>query len=277
MSKMDERTAKVLKEYLPDDYDPKEAYWIMERGKVKIAIAKHKALEVIAAHNGIEFNEPQFIEMNAKDKIAVVCVTGKLKDKVEWSIGESAPYNTQNTYPYAMAEKRAKDRVILKLMGLHGDMYSQEEADEFKNSEPLAPDYKSLQVEITDALETINNVESLDELMTDYDAEIKAMPDEVSDVINFAYEQKREKLLNGDLTQNKYKFPNVSKAIDWLKEEKPKIEEMTPDECIEWYNENSRYIEALDILNAAKYKKNGKTPKENMDALVESVMKGEAA
>jgi hypothetical protein len=128
-----------------------------------------------------------------------------------------------------------------------------------------------------DALETINNVESLDELMTDYDAEIKAMPDEVSDVINFAYEQKREKLLNGDLTQNKYKFPNVSKAIDWLKEEKPKIEEMTPDECIEWYNENSRYIEALDILNAAKYKKNGKTPKENMDALVESVMKGEAA
>jgi len=31
-----------------------------------------------------------------------------------------------------MAEKRAKDRVILKLLGVAGDMYSEEEADEFK-------------------------------------------------------------------------------------------------------------------------------------------------
>jgi hypothetical protein len=35
-----------------------------------------------------------------------------------------------------MAEKRAKDRVILKLVGLHGDVYSEEEADEFKNEKP---------------------------------------------------------------------------------------------------------------------------------------------
>ena len=31
-----------------------------------------------------------------------------------------------------MAEKRAKDRVILKLIGLHGEVYSEEEAEEFK-------------------------------------------------------------------------------------------------------------------------------------------------
>src|SRR3954469_9473986 len=30
--------------------------------------------------------------------------------------------------------KRAKDRVILKLVGLHGLLYSEEEADEFKSS-----------------------------------------------------------------------------------------------------------------------------------------------
>ena len=30
-----------------------------------------------------------------------------------------------------MAEKRAKDRVILKLLNLSGDVYSQDEADEF--------------------------------------------------------------------------------------------------------------------------------------------------
>ena len=34
-----------------------------------------------------------------------------------------------------MAEKRAKDRVILKLAGIHGDAYSEEEADDFKESE----------------------------------------------------------------------------------------------------------------------------------------------
>jgi hypothetical protein len=31
-----------------------------------------------------------------------------------------------------MAEKRAKDRVILKLLAVHGDIYSEEEADDFK-------------------------------------------------------------------------------------------------------------------------------------------------
>jgi hypothetical protein len=35
-----------------------------------------------------------------------------------------------------MAEKRAKDRVILKLVGLHGDVYSEEEADDFKEAKP---------------------------------------------------------------------------------------------------------------------------------------------
>ena len=33
-----------------------------------------------------------------------------------------------------MAEKRAKDRVILKLAGLHGYVYSEDEAEDFKES-----------------------------------------------------------------------------------------------------------------------------------------------
>jgi hypothetical protein len=35
-----------------------------------------------------------------------------------------------------MAEKRAKDRVILKLLNAHGHLYSEEEADEFKRQNP---------------------------------------------------------------------------------------------------------------------------------------------
>jgi len=66
----------------------------------------------------------------------VVCVTGCLGDFSEWSIGESTPRNTTNNYPFAMAEKRAKDRVILKLLGVAGFVYSEQEADNFERSNP---------------------------------------------------------------------------------------------------------------------------------------------
>ena len=48
--------------------------------------------------------------------MAVVQATGKLGERTENSFGEAAPYNNKNNYPLAMAEKRAKDRVILKLL-----------------------------------------------------------------------------------------------------------------------------------------------------------------
>ena len=61
-------------------------------------------------------------------------MTGRLGDRQEWSIGEVSSRNCRNDYPFAMAEKRAKDRVILKLLGVAGDTYSEEEADEFTDS-----------------------------------------------------------------------------------------------------------------------------------------------
>ena len=103
----------------------------------------HKALERIAEYSNIVFGEPTIVEANSQAKVAVMCVTGTMGDKTAWSIGESAPSNTTNSYPYAMAEKRAKDRVILKLIGASGFVYSEEEADDFKNSKPdLVPTQK---------------------------------------------------------------------------------------------------------------------------------------
>jgi hypothetical protein len=96
----------------------------------------HKALEKVAAHKKIVFDAPVVVESNVEKKMVVIVVAGRLGDKVEWSFGEAAPYNNKNSYPYAMAEKRAKDRVILKLVGLHGDAYSEDEADDFKESRP---------------------------------------------------------------------------------------------------------------------------------------------
>ena len=112
-------------------------------------VVYHKACEKIAAHKGIVFDEPKIIESSVKEKYAVLLVTGHMKDTSEWSIGEASPYNNKNTYPFAMAEKRAKDRVILKLVGLHGDVYSQDEADEFN----LAQALKELEPDMRRAIE----------------------------------------------------------------------------------------------------------------------------
>ena len=97
-------------------------------------VVLHKTLEKIAAKEGVQFDPPQIIEASSKDKIVAVCVVGRKGEKVEWSFGEAAPGNNKNSYPYAMAEKRAKDRVILKLVGLHGYAYSEDEADDFKET-----------------------------------------------------------------------------------------------------------------------------------------------
>ena len=89
----------------------------------------HKALEKIAAHKGVTFDEPKIIHSDVASKSVVVLVTGRMEKRSEWSFGEATPANNKNAYPFAMSEKRAKDRVILKLVGLHGDVYSDTEID----------------------------------------------------------------------------------------------------------------------------------------------------
>lgn len=93
---------------------------------------KHKALERAGAAAGIQFDRPAMIETNSADGVVAICVFGKLGERTEWSIGEASPKNNKNAYCYAMAEKRGKDRVILKLLNTHGYLYSEAEfeADE---------------------------------------------------------------------------------------------------------------------------------------------------
>jgi hypothetical protein len=111
-----------------------DAVWQHKQSKQWIVY--HWALEECAAKRGVTFDPPMIVTADPEKKLAVICVTGHLKDHAEWSFGEAAPYNTTQTYPFAMAEKRAKDRVILKLLNLHGRLYSEEEADTFKAIAP---------------------------------------------------------------------------------------------------------------------------------------------
>lgn len=110
------------------------------------AVIYHRTLERIAAQAGIAFDPPVLVRAERDE--AVILVTGRLAgvkpdvERVEWSIGEAlinVNYRVsgkQAAYVYAMAEKRAKDRVILKLIELHGLVYSEEEADEFRQGHP---------------------------------------------------------------------------------------------------------------------------------------------
>lgn len=101
------------------------------------AVISHKTLERIAQRAGIAFDPPTIIRAERDE--AVILVTGHRIDQSAWSIGEACINQNyrvsgkQAAYPWAMAEKRAKDRVILKLIELHGMVYSEDEADDFKN------------------------------------------------------------------------------------------------------------------------------------------------
>ena len=114
------------------------------------AVIYHKCLERIAAQAKIVYDPPTVLRAERDE--AVILVTGHMRitppgggdpvERTEWSIGEAlvnVNYRVsgkQSAYVYAMAEKRAKDRVILKLIELHGLVYSEEEADELKAPDP---------------------------------------------------------------------------------------------------------------------------------------------
>jgi hypothetical protein len=121
--------------------DPNAALWDCHGTWV----VYHKAIERIAAKAGVVFDMPQIIEANSAGKTVAIAVRGVMGERSEWSFGEAAPSNNKNAYPYAMAEKRAKDRVVLKLVGLHGLAYSEEESDDFKPNAP-APVKSSAQL-----------------------------------------------------------------------------------------------------------------------------------
>jgi hypothetical protein len=160
----------LLEEY---EIDPKEALWNCHGTWVMY----HKYIEKIARIMNIHFQEPTIIEGDYSTGTAVILVTGYIsntattdkRDMIVWSIGESHPTNTSNKYPYAMAEKRAKDRVILKLAGIHGYIYSEEEADEFKEkkvaAEPLDDSISPAQLIVIEGLSKsihINKAEKAD-------------------------------------------------------------------------------------------------------------------
>jgi hypothetical protein len=133
-------------------------------------VIHHKAVERLGVMIGIEWHQPQILRAE-KDE-AVMIVTGKVGERLEWSVGEAAigqnyrVSGKQAAYVFCMAEKRGRDRVILKLAGLHG-AYSEEEADDFKQgstSQELKV-FSSKDIYISNAIGRMGEMESASQLL----------------------------------------------------------------------------------------------------------------
>ena len=97
-------------------------------------VVLHKYIEIIGAKLNVTIDSLDIIEANAKDGIVSMKCVASIEEKQKYrqviSYGECSPKNNKNAYPYAMAEKRAVDRCILKLANLHGFVYSENEIDD---------------------------------------------------------------------------------------------------------------------------------------------------
>lgn len=107
-------------------------------------VIKHAALERLSAALKLQWSEP--IVVRADRDEAVMLVKARRPDGIEeWSFGEAligVNYRVsgkQAAYVWAMCEKRGKDRVIIKLAGLHG-AYSDEESENLKEGKADAND-----------------------------------------------------------------------------------------------------------------------------------------
>ena len=97
--------------------------WEFKPGKW---IIKHLEVEGLAQHYNIETNI-DLVHCDLDKDVAVVKAVALHKTKKFMTLGEASPKNNQFEYPVAIAEKRAVDRAILKALGIHGNVYSDQE------------------------------------------------------------------------------------------------------------------------------------------------------
>jgi hypothetical protein len=153
---------EVLNRY---DIDPRRALWDCHGTWV----IYHKYVELIGMKAGVTLDAPSMIHSDPVSKHVVILVNGNMGDKASaWSFGETTPYNNKNAYPFAMAEKRAKDRVILKLVGLAGHVYTDQDVADIKDGKiqwEVAPSKPTVATdEAINLAESMRSASTLDEL-----------------------------------------------------------------------------------------------------------------
>ena len=189
---LDPIVEEVLNRY---GIDPRRALWDCHGTWV----IYHKYVELIGMKAGVTLDVPTMIHSDPVSKHVVILVSGSMGDKASaWSFGEASPYNNKNAYPFAMAEKRAKDRVILKLVGLAGHVYTDQDVADIKEGkiqwevEPEQPKRDD------SAWEGINQATTMEELdaAAKKITQLKLPATEIGN-LRKAYTRKKEELTNG--------------------------------------------------------------------------------
>ena len=119
-------TQSLIKKFKEDYKLVGTDFWLHKQSKNWII--KHNALEKVASQEKITW---KLEVLNFNPDIVVKCIATS-GDRVIESLGEASPKNTIINHPYAMAEKRAVDRCILKLLNAHAYIYSDAESDDFR-------------------------------------------------------------------------------------------------------------------------------------------------
>ena len=100
-------------------------------GGKQVAIITRAGIEKIEYHNNIEVRYS--VESIVPPDFVVVKAIAKKGDIVVESFGEASANNTRQSYPVAMAEKRALARVVLKISGAYKyGVFGEDESDDFK-------------------------------------------------------------------------------------------------------------------------------------------------
>lgn len=191
--------SKQLREFMEKYNVDSDEIWEVRAGGAWAI--KHVALERIAVGLKIVFDRPAIVEAKSGEKTAVVCVFGTLGDRTEWSFGEASPANNKNAYCFSMAEKRGKDRVILKLLNAHGHVYSEDEADDFARVEGKMAtlpkkDAKEIYTKMQREVRECASRKQLKEWMNANKDRIQVLPEDWQDILRLQCEEMMADLRN---------------------------------------------------------------------------------
>ena len=205
---LDDRVKTILKEL---GLDPKQCLWDCHGTWVMY----HRYIEQAGAKNKIEYD---LTEIETNSVAGVVCIKctasigingGKAKCI---TYGEASPKNTKNSYPYAMAEKRAIDRAILKLLGLHGFIYSEDEMDLSQtNKQKIGPSDDEALGTFEEQIKNAANLKVLRGYGTMYKvamAKAKKSSPAIYQHVKTLYEDKIDELQNGKENNAQSDNPN---------------------------------------------------------------------
>ena len=114
----------TIKELVKEDVFKHKHYTIITRA----------GIDKIMAANDIEI-QYDIVNLSDDHSHCLIKALGKRGEKIIQTFGECTPKNNSNAYPVAMAEKRAKSRIVLMLAGFYElGIFGEDEADDFSKS-----------------------------------------------------------------------------------------------------------------------------------------------